>query len=190
MVFPVGYGLDQVASGLRSGGQVFGLATAEHSRLGALGDSTLATAGAVEMAVGDALTTTYAPTTGTDATTPSWYLLLRPPGAMRTQLALTHREGAMDLPAEFALHRNRPNPFTRSTTIGFDLPVASPVSLEVFDLLGRRVATLARGQYPAGRHMAVWNLREGSGASVHRGIYVYRLEAGTFRARRKMSVLQ
>jgi len=52
------------------------------------------------------------------------------------------------------------------------------------------VATLARGQYPAGRHMAVWNLREGSGASVHPGIYVYRLEAGTFRARQKLSVLQ
>jgi hypothetical protein len=189
VVFPVGYGLDRVASGLRSGGQGLALAAAEHSRLGALGDSALATAGAVEMAVGDALTATYAPTTGIDAATPGWYLLVRPAGALRTRLARARGEGALAPPAEFALHRNRPNPFTGGTTIGFDLPVAAPVSLEVFDLLGRRVATLARGQYPAGRHTAVWNLRESSGASVPPGIYVYRLEAGTFRARRKMSVL-
>ena len=92
-------------------------------------------------------------------------------------------------PARFALHQNRPNPFRGTTVIAFDLAADAEVSLAVFDLLGRRVATLADRVYPAGAHAVEWDLRDAGGARVAPGVYVYRLEAGTFRARRKMSVV-
>jgi len=63
------------------------------------------------------------------------------------------------------------------------------VRLEVFDLLGRRVATLAQGNYPAGFHAVTWDMRDAGGSAVRPGVYAYRLVAGDFRARRKMSVL-
>ena len=93
------------------------------------------------------------------------------------------------LPSRFALHQNRPNPFRGTTLIAFDLPSGCPVTLEVFDLLGRRVATLADASFPAGRHTAEWDLRDLTGARVRPGVYAYRLSAGAFRERRKMNVL-
>jgi hypothetical protein len=95
------------------------------------------------------------------------------------------------LPTRFALHSSRPNPAGEGgTVIAFDLPIATPISLEVFDLLGRRVASLAEGAYPAGFHTATWDLRDANGSVARPGVYVYRLIAGEFRERRKMSVLR
>ncbi|MGH7730705.1 MAG: FlgD immunoglobulin-like domain containing protein, partial [Candidatus Eiseniibacteriota bacterium] len=73
--------------------------------------------------------------------------------------------------------------------IPFDLPRESQVRLEVFDLLGRRVATVVDATYPGGTHAVEWDLRDASGGTVRPGVYVYRMSAGQFRAQRKMSVL-
>ncbi|MFU8845020.1 MAG: S8 family serine peptidase, partial [Bacteroidales bacterium] len=62
-----------------------------------------------------------------------------------------------DLPDEFALKNNYPNPFNPSTTIRYDLPERADVRLEVFDMLGRRVAVLVSGQVQAGRHSTVFD---------------------------------
>lgn len=103
----------------------------------------------------------------------------RLPGTMR-QVAV--------LPAAFALHQNIPNPFTGETAIGFDLPVAASVTLEIFDPQGRRVRRLG-GRFEAGRRSVVWDERNSEGGRVAPGIYVYRMTAGAFREERKMVLL-
>jgi hypothetical protein len=93
------------------------------------------------------------------------------------------------LPVRFALLQNRPNPFTGGATIGFELPRTERVRLEVFDLQGRQVRTLADGGYPAGRWSVDWDRRDDRGRRASPGIYLYRMSAGTFREQRKMVLL-
>ena len=92
-------------------------------------------------------------------------------------------------PAGFALGQNGPNPFSVATTVRFQLPAASRVSLEVVDLSGRRLTVLADGEYPAGVHAVSWNRRDATGASVPPGLYHYRITAGAFRDQKKMVLL-
>jgi hypothetical protein len=100
------------------------------------------------------------------------------------------REGqASALPARFVLEQNRPNPFAGATWIRFALPVGETVRLEVFDLQGRRLRTLADRDFPAGYHSVEWDQRDDSGRAVRPGVYFYRIEAGPFRDRKKMAVL-
>jgi hypothetical protein len=94
------------------------------------------------------------------------------------------------VPTEFALFQNRPNPFRATTVIRFALPRASVVRLEVFDVQGRRVALLANAYYPAGYHVVPWDHRSEGGARVGAGVYHYRLQAASFRAKKKMVLLQ
>ena len=85
---------------------------------------------------------------------------------------LTNADPVADLPAQFLLEPNYPNPFNPTTTIGFQVPQESHVRLTVFDVLGRKVATLVDRPYPAGKHRADWN-----GANMASGQYFYRMEA-------------
>jgi hypothetical protein len=103
-------------------------------------------------------------------------------------------EGPMDvnpgdkdlLPTRFALVQNYPNPFNPATTVQFDLPKASNVKLEVFNVLGQRVTTLVNGEVPAGYHKIPWNA--GDQAS---GLYFYRLTAdGNVIDTKKMMLLK
>lgn len=89
------------------------------------------------------------------------------------------------VPTEFALHQNYPNPFNPSTHIAFDLPARSFVSLEIYDLLGRRVATLADGVMEPGRHELNW---DASGYAS--GMYLYRLKTETAVQTRKMVLMK
>ncbi len=86
---------------------------------------------------------------------------------------------------EFALAAPAPNPTATSTAITFDVPAASDVDVSVYDLLGRRVATLAQGQTAAGRH----TVRLDAG-SLAPGVYVVRMSAGTFLAIRRVTVVR
>ena len=94
------------------------------------------------------------------------------------------------VPTEFALHRNYPNPFNPTTTISFELPQASTVQLEVFDMMGRKVATLVDGELAAGIHQAQWNARSDAGAKVASGVYLYRITAGEFTSVQNMLLLK
>lgn len=80
-------------------------------------------------------------------------------------------------PAALTLAGNYPNPFNPMTTIAFTLPADQRITLAVFDLRGRCVATLIDGELPAGRHEAVWRGRDDRGREVGSGTYVYRLTA-------------
>lgn len=97
---------------------------------------------------------------------------------------------ANDIPDTYALHANYPNPFNPTTTISFDLPEASDVLLEVYDMMGRRVATLVSGQLAAGVHQATWNALSESGDRVASGVYLYRLQAGSFEFVNRMVLMK
>lgn len=80
----------------------------------------------------------------------------------------------IEMPRVFALTQNYPNPFNPSTTISFTLAEDSRVSLKVFDIMGREVATLVNGNLKAGElHSAVFDA-----SHLASGMYLYRLEAG------------
>lgn len=89
-----------------------------------------------------------------------------------------------------ALEQNRPNPFTPGTTIAFRLPKAGDVSLEVIDIAGRRVRTLASGQLGEGEHLYVWDGTDQSGRQVAAGTYFYRLRGDGQELSRKMVLVQ
>lgn len=76
-------------------------------------------------------------------------------------------------PAEFALKANFPNPFNPSTRIEYALAEATHVRLDVFDLIGRRVATLIDASQPEGRHQVRFEADE-----LPSGVYLYRIQAG------------
>jgi hypothetical protein len=88
-------------------------------------------------------------------------------------------------PVEYRLSQNYPNPFNPTTTIRFGLPERSTVTLKVFNLLGEEVATVVDGIYDAGERAV-----EFDAANLASGVYVYRLQAGTFTQTRKMVVLR
>ena len=95
------------------------------------------------------------------------------------------------LPQDFALHQNFPNPFNPETAIRFDLPEESRVSLKVFDITGREVATLLANEVlAAGRHQQIWLGRDDSGRALASGVYFYRLETTKFRQTLKMTMLR
>ena len=93
------------------------------------------------------------------------------------------------LPQSFFLGPNYPNPFNPSTIIPYQLPAAAPVRLEVFNLLGQRIATLVDEQQPAGFHSAAWNATNASGQAVAAGVYLYRLQAGDQQQTRRMVLI-
>ena len=93
-------------------------------------------------------------------------------------------------PRELKLHHNYPNPFNPETIVAFDLPTAQRVVIKIFDLSGREIKTLARGNFPAGRHRVSWNGRDSVGRQAASGMYLYRIVAGKFTQTRKMSLLR
>lgn len=89
------------------------------------------------------------------------------------------------LPDGFNLHQNYPNPFNPKTTIAFDLAVKAGVELEVYNVLGNRIAVFDLGPLDAGRHTFDFD-----GGSLASGIYFYRIEAADFAAVRKMVLMK
>lgn len=78
-----------------------------------------------------------------------------------------------EVPSEFALNGNQPNPFSARTAISFDLPEAADVTLEVYDVMGRRVVSINQGAMTAGADQRV----ELDGSGLASGVYVFRLNA-------------
>ncbi len=80
------------------------------------------------------------------------------------------------IPKEFALEQNYPNPFNPATTINYQLPAQSQVTLKIFDVLGREVATLVNGVQAPGYKSVAWDASSTNGG-MPSGIYFYRLSA-------------
>ena len=96
-------------------------------------------------------------------------------------LTLTEAE----LPQDFLLHQSYPNPFAEVTTVAFELGAPEHVRIVVYDLLGKAVATIANGRFTAGVHRV-----EFTGDQLASGQYIYRMQAGAYRATRFMSVIR
>jgi hypothetical protein len=94
------------------------------------------------------------------------------------------------IPNSYELNQNYPNPFNPSTTITFGLPARARVSLEVFNLLGQKVRTLAREYKAAGTYQIDWNGRDENGKQVATGVYFYRLQAEDYVAVKKMMLMK
>jgi hypothetical protein len=91
-----------------------------------------------------------------------------------------------DLPLDFALKQNRPNPFESRTMIAFDLPEPCAVRLEVVDVQGRVVRLLTDEAWPGGRHSVVWTGENDAGEVTGPGVYFVKIHAGDFTATNKM----
>jgi hypothetical protein len=89
------------------------------------------------------------------------------------------------MPLQFSLCQNYPNPFNPSTTITFELPQASQVTLSVFDLLGREVSMLVNERRDAGVHAVNFD-----GSNLASGVYLYRLQAGSYVETRKLVLVR
>jgi hypothetical protein len=90
-----------------------------------------------------------------------------------------------ELPHEFLLSQNYPNPFNPSTTIKFELPKASQVSLTVYDILGRAVSVLVNESKGAGAYEVKFD-----GSNLASGVYIYRLQAGDFVQSKRLLLLK
>ena len=90
-----------------------------------------------------------------------------------------------EIPGEYILDQNYPNPFNPSTTIRYQLPDDQFVTLEVFNMLGEKVAVLVNDEVSAGAHTVTFQADD-----LASGLYVYRLKAGTYVEDRAMMFLK
>ena len=94
------------------------------------------------------------------------------------------------IPTEFALHENYPNPFNPTTTLRFDLPELSDMTLIVYNMLGQKVKTFNMQSTPAGYHSVTWDATNDLGQQVGAGVYLYQLQTKNFVKTRKMVLLK
>ncbi|MCP4582377.1 MAG: T9SS type A sorting domain-containing protein [candidate division Zixibacteria bacterium] len=101
------------------------------------------------------------------------------------RLTPTGIEQLAEIPADFSLSPNYPNPFNASTTIRYNLPVSSRVKLDIYDILGRKVQTLFEGSRPAGEFSQIFLDK-----NLPSGIYFYKLTAGEYQSTQKMMLIK
>jgi hypothetical protein len=94
------------------------------------------------------------------------------------------------LPTQFALENNYPNPFNPTTTIMYQLPEDVRVSVTIYNIQGQVVRTLVNEDQKAGYYTIQWDGRSEAGTTVATGIYIYRINAGTFVTAKKMVMMK
>jgi len=97
----------------------------------------------------------------------------------------TSVERTREVPADYALYHNYPNPFNPSTTIEFAVPEVSQVTIKIYDILGREIVTLVDARYQPGRYKVVFEAGQ-----LASGLYLYRIQANAFRKTRKFLLLK
>lgn len=100
------------------------------------------------------------------------------------------RQAQKTIPADYLLLSNYPNPFNAGTVISYNLPSASPVALEIYDLMGQRIVLLADEVQSAGEHSITWGGRDDGGSAVSSGVYFARITANGQQSTRKMILLK
>jgi hypothetical protein len=101
------------------------------------------------------------------------------------RLMNTANEKELDTPQEFSLSQNYPNPFNPTSNIRFTLPQSAKVTLQVFNITGQLVATLANSKMSAGEHTVQFNA-----SNLASGVYIYRMIAGDFVQTKKMTLIK
>lgn len=99
--------------------------------------------------------------------------------------ATTGIDDDIRIPHSYSMAQNYPNPFNATTTIAYNLPEGSYVSIDVYDIIGRKIETLVSGHQNAGEHSVVWNAN-----NVSSGVYFYRINANNFSETRRCNLLK
>ena len=94
------------------------------------------------------------------------------------------------VPAGFYLSQNYPNPFNAETVINFSLIRGGEISVDVYNILGRKVANIAGGYFPAGNHRLNWDSKNSEGKEIASGIYFYKLKTNEGVLTRKMLLIK
>jgi len=94
------------------------------------------------------------------------------------------------IPAQYALHQNYPNPFNPVTTVRYDLPENSLVTITIYDMLGKEISTIVNEYQDAGYKSIVWNATNDYGQSISAGIYIYQIKTKDFVQTKKMILLK
>jgi immune inhibitor A len=105
-------------------------------------------------------------------------------------IAASVDDNELPLPGDFRLSQNYPNPFNPNTNIQYEMCAPGQVTLEVYDLLGRHVRTLFKGQADVGVSTITWDATEDNGQNVASGVYFYRLVTAASEQTRKMILLK
>ncbi|MFO7444901.1 MAG: T9SS type A sorting domain-containing protein, partial [Ignavibacteriaceae bacterium] len=103
---------------------------------------------------------------------------------------ITEDKFADQVPKEFNLMQNSPNPFNPDTRIEFYISNAAMVTLKVYDILGSEIAVLVNDERTPGRYTAYWNGKNNYGQTVSSGVYLYRITAGNYIETRKMNLVK
>lgn len=93
--------------------------------------------------------------------------------------------GIDEVPTVFALKQNFPNPFNPTTQIKYDIPSNTNVTLDIYDVTGRLVASLVNGQHAPGSYSVTWNAHQYAS-----GMYIYRIRAGEFTSTKQLMLIK
>ena len=116
--------------------------------------------------------------------------LVTAPGDSNSKPTATSVTDLFGNPAIYELHNNYPNPFNPETNIQFTLPQPSNVKIDVYNIAGELITSLANNDFNIGTHSVKWNGKDNSGNSVSSGIYLYRMTANDFSESRRMLLLK
>ena len=138
---------------------------------------------------------TYTPPAGYSGNDAFDYILSDGNGGLDTAtvvIDITPVSGISDraVPSSYALFQNYPNPFNPVTTISYELPEKSVVSLKIFSVTGSEILTMVNEEKSAGHYEAVWHACDKYGRPVGSGIYFYQLKAGDYKKIRKMLLVR
>ena len=100
-------------------------------------------------------------------------------------IATSNENEVAELPSGYELEQNYPNPFNPTTNINFTVKNSGLVSIKVYDMTGREVATLANGRFTAGTHTATFDA-----SNLASGVYLYSLQANGVRLTNKMTLIK
>ncbi|MGB7063136.1 MAG: SBBP repeat-containing protein [Candidatus Zixiibacteriota bacterium] len=109
---------------------------------------------------------------------------------VQTPSGVKDETGGRERPSEFDLSQNYPNPFNPTTKIEFTLAKSGFVTLQIYDVLGRKVRTLVSEEVSSGYKSVIWDGKNGAGQDVASGVYFYQLKVGDFSEPKKMLLLK
>jgi len=109
---------------------------------------------------------------------------------VQTHSDVEDETGDREKPSGFALSQNYPNPFNPTTKIEFTLVKSDFVTLQIYDVLGRKVRTLVSEDLPSGYKSVFWDGKNDDGKEVASGVYFYQLKVGNFSEPKKMLLLK
>ena len=95
-----------------------------------------------------------------------------------------------EIPTDWQLCQNHPNPFNPETSIRYQVPKIALVKIEVFNLLGQRIKTLVNEEKSPGTYQVIWSGLDDQGKSVVSGIYLYRMQTQSFNQMKRMILLR